>query len=442
MSPKTRPAISGSEASVDKKPEATLVKRSKGGRLVERPGMGAGLWERWLFCDDRPPELLADQNNLSAQEELLVCLPSSTLFAWPLWIAREGDSLNLVRLELSGRHLLKRGMENSLVLLPILQKEDRQLVLAVAPEEPFSEELMPPNWKTATRFELPARLLAASLDHELVLWMEWGELYLAFYRDQKPVWFSCARAHDIAGLIHRISLRLLSEGILAHLPSSIHFESIPDDLYTPVSIALTRLFPQARLSHHHFSDAPSSPPILPGNAFDLPPEAARDERGRSDRRKKLFSFIILGSILYLILLLWGAGDLLIRQTALKRLRHEIAKVEQPALDAQSESSRWHSLRSAIDPDTFVLDLLAAASASTQSGKVRLTLFSLEQGQLHLSGETSDVSEAYSTIEQLKKNPLLQQFDWTAGQPQLAGKNSVRFDMEGNRPDATPQSNTP
>jgi hypothetical protein len=43
------------------------------------------------------------------------------------------------------------------------------------------------------------------------------------------------------------------------------------------------------------------------------------------------------------------------------------------------------------------------------------------------------------IEQLKKNPILQEYDWSSGQPQIAGKNSVKFDMEGVRPDAAAQN---
>jgi hypothetical protein len=46
-----------------------------------------------------------------------------------------------------------------------------------------------------------------------------------------------------------------------------------------------------------------------------------------------------------------------------------------------------------------------------------------------------VTQAYAFIDQLKKSAALREYDWTAGQPQLAGKNSVKFDMEGVRPDA-------
>ena len=144
----------------------------------------------------------------------------------------------------------------------------------------------------------------------------------------------------------------------------------------------------------------------------------------------------MAAILYLLLLAWGSGDLLIRQAALKKIRGETARLEVPARRARAESERWTALRPAIDATTYPLDLLAAVAAPTEGGKVRLTNFNLELGRLQISGEATDVTQAYAFIEQLKKSPLLQEYDWTAGQPQLAGKNSVKFEMEGARAGAT------
>lgn len=419
--------------------ERAHEKISKESIILKRPGRNHGSWELWLFSPGQKPELLPPETALPKHCDQLICLPSSTLFAWPLWIASDGESLDLVRLELSGRHLLKRGMENSLLILPILQSESRKLVLAAATEEPFPSHVMPTDWKKASRFELPARLLPGSSDHDLILWEEWGGLQMAFYRNQSPVWFCGARHQDLTGLIHRISLRLLAENVLEHLPSRILLDGISEAIADQCQASLTRIFPKARISHFPVEKLL---PQLQEIPIDIPPPEAREERRRVSQRQRLFSFAIAGGILYLLLLLWGAGDLFIRQTALKRLRTEITKVERPALDAQQQSSRWHALRPVIDPDTYPLDLLAAVAAPTEGGKVRLTLFSLEQGQLHLSGEAGDLTEANSTIEQLKKNPLLQQYDWNGSQPQLAGKNSVKFDMEGTRPDALHTTSTP
>ena len=70
-----------------------------------------------------------------------------------------------------------------------------------------------------------------------------------------------------------------------------------------------------------------------------------------------------------------------------------------------------------------------------SDKVRLTQFTLEGGRILIAGEAGDVSQAYQFFEYVKKSPALQDYDWTARQPQLAGKTKVRFEMEGARPDA-------
>jgi chitodextrinase len=123
--------------------------------------------------------------------------------------------------------------------------------------------------------------------------------------------------------------------------------------------------------------------------------------------------------------------------ALNRLRNEAASLSEPALLAKGQSERWNSSRPAVDPSTYPLDLLSAAAVPTEGGKVRLTGFTLDQDHLQISGEATDVTQAYAFIEQLKKNPLLQEYEWTAGQPQLAGKNSVRFEMDGARNPSKP-----
>ena len=410
-------------------------KNAKEGTLVERPGIEPESWERWLISVGKVPELVASDSLPPSLGGHLIALPSSTLFSWPLWIADTGESLELVRLELAGRHLLKRGMEESLAILPILHRKERQLVLAVARDTPFPMESLPPDWKGATRFELPARLLKGASENDLIIWNEWGALHMAFYRDGKPVWFCGVRLGELSGVIYRTSLRLLAEEVLEYLPKNILLEGLSEGLAVECASELTRSFPSARMTSLPLSRSSAmSPPEPPLDDFDLPPTEASLERQRLKRRQRLLTLGVVGALLYLLLLVWGAGDLFIRQTALKRLRQEIARVESPALQAQKESTRWRELRPVIDPSTYALDLLAAVAAPTDGGKVRLTLFALDRGRLRLSGEATDVTQAYSFIEKLKQNPLLQEYNWNAGQPQLAGKNSVRFDMEGTRPD--------
>jgi hypothetical protein len=204
---------------------------------------------------------------------------------------------------------------------------------------------------------------------------------------------------------------------------------------------LQHVFPRARIHSDpgiNESGSPALPqPLRPDSTVDIPPSEAVAERRRKGRLRRILNFAAAASILYILLILWGAGDLLIRRMAWKRQLKEAASLSAPALLAKGQSERWKAARPAVDPFTYPLDLLAAAAVPTESGKVRLTGFTLDQDRLQISGEATDVTQAYAFIEQLKKNPLLQEYEWTAGQPQLAGKNSVRFEMDGARNPSKP-----
>jgi hypothetical protein len=344
-------------------------------------------------------------------------------------------------MELSGRHFLKRGMENSLTVLAVAQVGGRRLVMAVASEEPFPEESMLPGWRESSRFQFPCNVLGDVRGHDLLLWQEWGNLRMAFYREGKPVWFCGLGERDAGGGVQRSALRLLSEKVIEHLPLSIAIHGMPPGSSDLCSRQLQHVFPRARIHSDagiNESGIPSLPqPLPPDSTVDIPPAEAVAERHRKGRLQRILNIAAAALILYILLSLWGAGDLLIRRMAWNRLRNEAATISEPALQAKAESERWNSSRPAIDPSTYPLDLLSAAAVPTEGGKVRLTGFTLDQDHLQISGEATDVTQAYAFIEQLKKNPLLQEYEWTAGQPQLAGKNSVRFEMDGARNPSKP-----
>jgi Tfp pilus assembly protein PilN len=236
--------------------------------------------------------------------------------------------------------------------------------------------------------------------------------------------------------MQRMALRLLAEGVLEHLPLTILMVGMQNEVADQCAAALNRAFPRAQISRNPLSSGSTTPaPVLRDDVFDLPPAEAREERRALRKRQKLLSFATAGAVFYLLLLVWAAGYFFIKQTALKRLQQEVSHLQAPSLNAQDESDRWHTFRSAIDPATYALDLLAAVASPTEGGKIRLTLYSLEQGTLHISGEATDITQAYNFIEQLKKNPRLQEYNWNAGVPQIAGKSGVRFDIEGTRIDA-------
>lgn len=410
------------------KSSLSILKKRSGGFVIQRPGPEPGAWECWHLSESGEAELMEPGDPLPQKSRLIVAVPSAFLFSWPLWIASEGEGRDLVKMELAGRHLLKKGMDEGLTVLGIAESGDRRLVLAATADEPFPVESMPEGWRNASHFEIPARLRCLRGNPDLLLWQEQGCIHAALYRAGKLAWF-CPIRPGLTGSTLRLSaLRLLSEGILEHLPSTILLDGIPREEADSLAHELATSFPEARVSLLVGKPSPSVPQPL----IDLPPAAARLARLGKKRADRLLSIGSVAALLYSLFLLWGSADLMIRRMALKRMRGESARLEAPARQAKTESERWAALRPAIDPTTFPLDLLAAVAAPTEGGKVRLINFTLEQGHLQISGEATDVTQAYAFIEQLKKNPLLQEYDWSAGQPQLAGKNSVKFEMEGAR----------
>lgn len=397
--------------------------------MLEWRGAEKGSWERWIQSGEGAPSALAPGEIQPKHCRRILTLPTERLLAWPLWIAAEGDASELVKLELSGRHLLRRGMERTLRVLNLAESGGRRLVLAVADEEPFPEEGLPADWKTAERYTLRPLLLAGE-GADLILWKENGLHFACLLRDSRPVWFGQLGEDLSPGLLMRTSLRLLSEGILTRPVRSI---SLSGDFSAASRETFSRLFRGARL------DCSARLPS-PGNRLcqneDFPPAEAMAERRRRGERIRLRRIGAGIALLYLLFLLWAVGDHVTRRRALGACRDTLAALDPPARQARADSERWKVLRNAIDPSTYPLDLLAAVAAPTEGGKVRLTSFTLEKGRLQISGEATDVTQAYAFIDQLRKCAALGDFEWTAGQPQLAGKNSVKFDMEGVRPDAT------
>lgn len=412
-------------------------KRDSSGLIVERPGAEEGAWERWVIRNGEASLISTETLSLDACERMVI-LPTRYLHAWPLWISAEGDSGELVRLELSGRHLLRRGMESSLAILPIGVDKERRLVLAVCPEEPFAEDGMPAGWEEAGTLSFQAAFWSGKTD--LVIWREWDSLHLAFYRNGSPVWFCDASAESLPQLAFRCALRLREEGVIAGLPVKILMAGLGEGSSRRISDSLLSVFPGSSvIARHPELPPPQAPSAQSHKPLDLPPGTAREKRARRAQKERLLHLAAVAAGIYALLLAWASGDLLMRRTELGKLRAECSSLESSANQARASSERWKALRGAVDPTVFALDLLSVVAAPTEGGKIRLTRFSIERGRLQISAEATDVTQAYAFMERIKKSEELSAYDWTSGQPQLAGKNSVRFDMEGTNRDEKPGS---
>jgi hypothetical protein len=176
-------------------------------------------------------------------------------------------------------------------------------------------------------------------------------------------------------------------------------------------------------------------PVLPAVLSDAAPPTARAALLSRSRLKRLASIATMGLAIYAVILFFVAADLAWQRFQLHRLNNELKSIEAVSTEAQQLVTEWKQFRSAIDPQAFAIDQLAAVATEIPGEQVRLTQYNYDKGRLSIAGEATDVSQAYEFFERVKKSPLLQDYDWTSGQPQLAARNKVRFEMEGARPDA-------
>jgi len=392
---------------------------------VLRPG--AEGWELWKF----PPkgnstlEEAFSEKSLDAFASLLLAVPSRSVLSMPLWIASQGNPAELAELELTSRHLLRKDAE--VYTVPIFEKEGRSLVLALAAtdDETAHEYLM-----NAKYFEIPARLLDPA-GADVLVWKEQGALCFAIYRDDKCVFFAATGDSNpgaaFCGAIGRTAMRLRSESVITRMPAKLR---LIGDFLEADAISLGHAL---RLDFE--IEKKLSAPVLPTLFSDAAPPTARAALLSRSRLKRLASFATLGLAIYALILFFVAADLGWQRFKLHRLNNELRSIDSVSTNAQHLVTEWRQFRSAIDPQAFAIDQLAAVASEIPGEQVRLTQYNYDKGRLSIAGEATDVSQAYEFFERVKKAQLLQDYDWTSRQPQLAGRNKVKFEMEGARPDA-------
>lgn len=424
---------------------------------ILRPGLHAGEWQRWKLPsikEEAQPNSLLKETQLSEKAEpilldatsppplsiskldWIIGVPTRDLIVLPLWVASQGDLQELVMLELSSKHLLRRGMSEGLKMITLKTQEDRTLVVVFAPAAQPSL-LNAPYLKEARHFEAAARLLPID-NVDLVIWRELDEISLGFVKNNEYLWLSGSGENQInsflLGLIQRIAFHLQAESVLEEMPHRVR-------LIGSFSIGERELLQKnlsiAQSACEHINELPA--PIIPKPLLDLPSLLAREARflgAKRDRIKKIASLALMG---YFCLLSIGATNLLLKKIMLAHFSHQLLAASTTLEKATREITEWQEFRFSVDPTTYVLDLLAAIGSQIRGEKIRLTSLADVDGLLQITGEASDVSAAYHFIDLIKKVPEFHDYEWSKSQPKLAGKNSVRFEIEGSLPHAQTSS---
>ncbi|MCF7729963.1 MAG: hypothetical protein K9M81_06315 [Chthoniobacterales bacterium] len=367
-----------------------------------------------------------------SKSDWIVGVPTRDLIVIPLWVDSQGDLQELIMLELSSKHLLRRGMSEGLKMITHETQEERTLVVVFAPTT-IPSVATAPYLKQADYFEAAARLLPIE-NIDLVVWKELGEICFGFVKKNQYLWFSGSGETEInsflLGLIKRMAFHLQAESVLERIPQTV------------------RMIGSFSKEEHHLllenlgiseNDCDSitelNSPIIPSPLLDLPSEQAREERVLQEKKNRIKKVIAVALLGYFLMLFLGATNLLFKKITVTHLSYQLSAAASAVKKANEEIIQWQEFRFAIDPTTYALDLLAAIASQIHGEKIRLTSLSAIAGRLQITGEASDVSQAYHFLELIKKAPEFQEYEWTSSQPKLAGKNSVKFETEGSLPHA-------
>jgi hypothetical protein len=388
---------------------------------------GPEKWLLWILSAKDGPRLEPEISPkiLAPLRHVLLALPTRSILSVPLWVAAEGDPTELAELELSSRHLLRKSAE--LHTLPVAKLDGRSLILGLASvDDPEAADF----FAKAESYEFPARLLPAD-GADLLLWRELGDLCFAFYRNDVCVFFASSGESlpgpAFCGALVRTAMRLHAEGVISRRPAKLRLAGdFSNEDCEALGHALRVDWELVR------NPAPPVPPTTPSNPA---PPSARAQIERRNKFRRFGFFSLVGLAAYALILLGAAADLGFRKIQLRQLTAELAGISTPAALAQNLVTSWVEFRAAVDPGAFAIDQLDAIASQIPGEQVRLTQYNYDKGRLVITGEAADVSQAYEFFEKVKKVPTLQDYDWTSRQPQLAGRNKVRFEMEGVRPDA-------
>lgn len=385
-------------------------------------------WELWTFPRKGEPVCVKDPGpKMKTGAAPVLALPARDVLAVPLWMAAEGDVEELAGLELSARHLLRR--EAAVSVLPIEEADGRRLVLALATAD---DATAAPWFGKAGTFDLGVRMLETDGAEGLV-WKEFGELCFAFFRAGQPVFFAATGETTpgpaFCGALQRAALSLKAESVLAGLPRKLRLlGEFSPEVRTSLSAAL----------RCEVVESVGGAPVLPKVPLDAKPPAARAAEIHRAVRSRWGRIAAVLAGIYFAIAAIAAGKLVTDSLRLSGLERQSRQLAAEAGLAETSVKEWREFRAAIDPGTFLLDQLAAVSREIPANDVRLTEFSFGDGRLRITGEATDVSQAYTFFERVKASPDLQEYDWTSRQPQLAGRSKVRFEIEGARPDAQTQ----
>ena len=113
------------------------------------------------------------------------------------------------------------------------------------------------------------------------------------------------------------------------------------------------------------------------------------------------------------------------------LREQVAEITPRAAKVANHKDAWQEVATAVDPNSYPMELLLRCMEPKASDEITLTSFECTQETILLRGRAKEISPALKYSEELKQTDSLA-FTWEASTPRIESDNSATFEMKGTR----------
>ena len=402
------------------------VKPRPGDDIFFFPGTSeAEPWEIWIASsgESRLLQTCASPQANPWQKRSTFILPAAQVFCLPLWLNEtQPDRLpGMIELQLEARGMGGRSGSPAIYQWSLVaQEEKRSLVLAGVLPTGLPSDLRVASYRA---FDISPRYFTWP-ENSLVLWMEQGRLVASLTRGSNLVYFqnlgeeTCSERVLQALVCLRASLEI--QGVVSSLSQVVLWTELPPAERTALGDYLGLPL--------NLGDRPA--PATPAQRWNLcPPEVAQSKKEHHSRRwrkQALAAFLII----YLIAALIFVTRYFLLSHQMQGLRQwqsvngpAIASIEQARMD-------WARLQPVVDTADYPLEVLLHCTAAIPKDQLHLTLFEMENGNVQLKGEATNVAAAYQLFDHLKGEKELSTYDWKMDEPHLQSNDLAQLQIEG------------
>jgi hypothetical protein len=254
----------------------------------------------------------------------------------------------------------------------------------------------------------------------LAIYAEQGQFVLAIAEQGKLSWAQTVAGLDDDTLLSELPQMMLAaemEGVPTHF-SSIHL----DQTLTRLERPLRDLFnlPVELLSLEG----------LPEPAGNLIPSSWQEDTRRLQSAERTKQRLLLAAVIYLL----AVATAFVYLAWLKREAQKIAvqyAAARPQLELiSSRERRWNTLRAAIDPRFYTVEILFQAHRNLPTEDVRITEFIQTSGKWTIVGEAPSANLAIEYAEKLKNEKDLEAWTIVSAPPAILKGEQAKFSIEG------------